>query len=129
MDIVALQRECMRLNKKEAKAVGRYLADQRRAIKNAPITETRFYEGVDEFYEAIYKVTREYMEKFGFVNGDVAANKKKPAAQIVWWFYGEVSNCIYIEPCHGDHHASTVKRQDACYRIISLAESIFRLYN
>lgn len=89
-------------------------------INILPVTTERFYTGLDEFMNPIYEKVHELLNAYGFVNGNPEANKDNHKVQIMFWVYQEVSNCIYKEPCNGDHHACTAERKEAILNSLNM---------
>ena len=80
------------------------------------------YDKLDEWSEQVYKYVHTMLEKNGFVNGDVEANKGNVDANFWFSIYGVVSSVIYsphFKTKVAPHHSSAWERNEALKKEIN----------
>jgi len=74
------------------------------------------YQELEEWSKPAYGFIHDMLHKYGFVNGDPAANAKNPAASLWWAMYGLISNITYSPNLKSEvayHHSSAFERNRA----------------
>lgn len=97
-------------------------------IQAIPVTEVRFYTGLNEFSDGIYNPVHDKLHHYDFQNGKPTENtiEKRPYAAFWWALYGALSGIIYRYPCNGDHHACTKDRQTALLLMVDSLIDMFK---
>ena len=125
----ALYKHMMWMRQKDAQRMFRWLNAYRKIIVKTPAS-TEYEHKIDDFMKPVYEKLHSGLTQFKFANGDMEKNEKNHVAQVPWWLYTHAMNCIYIQPCMGDHHAPASQRKQALLNdvdiVILLMKRIFK---
>ena len=83
----------VKLTEEEIVKLSEFIKKFEQIVKDSEVSDYAMYAGLHQFNDPIYAKIKEYLSKFGFVNGKKGINDKNHLVNGVWWMYCEVLTC------------------------------------